>query len=311
MSHFAVLVITDQEPTHEVLSAALQPFHEYECTGIDDQYVVDVDVTDEVEQGFAKYTYRRWVDAAGVKHDPYDDRFYRDPTDAETKEIGPIAGTGGSAKLSWSSRDWGDGKGYRTKVHMTAAEVGMTEVDVPASEVKSIEVWAKDYGGWERREDGRFIKHTNPNAQWDWWVLGGRYNGRLFAKDDAVTFKGRGGLMTPVSDDGADAVRRGDLDFEAMKANKVAERRGWVADPGPFGLPALAEGQTREQWIESAPAISAWAVLKDGEWTEKGSMGWWGISTGDKDDAEWEASVSRLVEGLDPDKWVSVVDCHI
>ena len=52
MSHFAVLVITEQEPIDDVLSAALQPFHEYECTGIDDKYVVDVDVTDEVEAGW-------------------------------------------------------------------------------------------------------------------------------------------------------------------------------------------------------------------------------------------------------------------
>ena len=45
MSHFTVLVITDSEPTNEVLSATLQPFHEYECTGIDDVYVRDVDRT--------------------------------------------------------------------------------------------------------------------------------------------------------------------------------------------------------------------------------------------------------------------------
>ena len=53
MSHFTVLVITpDNNPG--TLEAALQPFHEYECTGIEDQYVVDVDVTDEVEKAWDK-----------------------------------------------------------------------------------------------------------------------------------------------------------------------------------------------------------------------------------------------------------------
>ena len=39
MSHFTVLVSL-KENTEEALKAALQPFHEYECTGIEDQYVV-------------------------------------------------------------------------------------------------------------------------------------------------------------------------------------------------------------------------------------------------------------------------------
>ena len=44
MSHFAVLVVTDQYPSDEVLTETLQPWHEYECTGIKDQYVVDLDM---------------------------------------------------------------------------------------------------------------------------------------------------------------------------------------------------------------------------------------------------------------------------
>jgi hypothetical protein len=41
MSHFSVLVAL-KEATEEALEAALQPFHEYECTDINDQYVVFV-----------------------------------------------------------------------------------------------------------------------------------------------------------------------------------------------------------------------------------------------------------------------------
>jgi len=51
MSHFTVLVVTD---TAEELEAALQPFHEYECTGIEDEYVIDVDRTDEVTEFLEK-----------------------------------------------------------------------------------------------------------------------------------------------------------------------------------------------------------------------------------------------------------------
>ena len=42
MSHFVVLVVGND------IEKQLQPFHEFECTGIDDEYVQDVDITDEV-----------------------------------------------------------------------------------------------------------------------------------------------------------------------------------------------------------------------------------------------------------------------
>lgn len=47
MSHFSVLVISPTELTTETLGAILQPWHEFECTGKDDQYVQDVDITEE------------------------------------------------------------------------------------------------------------------------------------------------------------------------------------------------------------------------------------------------------------------------
>ena len=47
MSHFAVMVITEAQPTEEVLSRVLAPWHEFECTGTNDEYVVDLDITEE------------------------------------------------------------------------------------------------------------------------------------------------------------------------------------------------------------------------------------------------------------------------
>lgn len=36
MSHFTVLVVTDTQPTQDILHATLLPFHEYECTGYEE-----------------------------------------------------------------------------------------------------------------------------------------------------------------------------------------------------------------------------------------------------------------------------------
>ena len=56
MSHFTVLVVTDRP---EQLEPALQPFHEYECTGIEDQYVEFIDESEEIEQDWEKMTMTR------------------------------------------------------------------------------------------------------------------------------------------------------------------------------------------------------------------------------------------------------------
>lgn len=42
MSHFAVLVVGND------IGKQLQPFHEFECNGINDEYVEDNEVTDKV-----------------------------------------------------------------------------------------------------------------------------------------------------------------------------------------------------------------------------------------------------------------------
>lgn len=337
MSHFSVLVITDEEPDHDVLAAVLQPFHEYECTGVEDQYVVDVDVTEEVLSGYAKATETRLRDPDGALHNRFDES--------------------GNWKPEFSQP--GD-YGQRREL----IPDGWTSVEIPTSDVEDIETWAKDYGGWFKR-DGRFYDRTNPNKKWDWWAVGGRYNGRLLTvAGDGM--KGEGGLMTPVKATGFDAVRRDNLDFAAMKLARQAERQKWLdevvakakLEPGEIdaAFAAVARYQaewqtlphprprgseyyawmrshshdgdlaarlsepnfelpdvttTTAEWVSAAPSITAFAVLKDGEWTERGSMGWWGMVADEKDRNEWEPAVSALVDTLPGERWITVVDCHI
>ncbi len=57
MSHFSVLVIGDDPETQ------LAPFHEFECTGVDDQYIHDIDITDRLRASYAKACERRLKDS--------------------------------------------------------------------------------------------------------------------------------------------------------------------------------------------------------------------------------------------------------
>ena len=56
MSHFTVLVVTNEKPTGEVLEKALAPFHEFECTGVDNEYVQDIDVTEKLRKEYLEQT---------------------------------------------------------------------------------------------------------------------------------------------------------------------------------------------------------------------------------------------------------------
>lgn len=53
------------------------------------------------------------------------------------------------------------------------------------------------------------------------------------------------------------------------------------------------------------------AVVKDGEWFQKGRMGWWGIITNAKDDDVWEEEVARLLSDVSDETTMSIIDCHI
>jgi hypothetical protein len=74
VSHFAVFVVTPEFPTEAVLTKTLAPWHEFECTGRDDEYIVDVDKTDEAKARFAEDTETRLRDADGNLHNRFDEQ---------------------------------------------------------------------------------------------------------------------------------------------------------------------------------------------------------------------------------------------
>lgn len=281
MSHFSVIVATKDEPTEEVLDRELQPFHEFECTATDDQFVQDVDVTEERVSSWKDGASSRLRDLEGGLHCPYDDRFFREPTAEEIKRIGPMAGSGCGDGVQWSSREWNDGRGYRTKIKFIPP--GWTEVEVPLPELSTLEQWLeadgvrvvtsaadldlkKDhkYGYAIKTADGvRIIRRTNPNHKWDYWRVGGRYagkfqiKGRIAAprKDLSWEWEREPDIERPT---GVDQCRKDALDFDAMKAAAVASRRKFwdeclakselTADE--LSLAIATANELHRQWLE-------------------------------------------------------------
>ena len=229
MSHFTVLVIGNN------VDDQLAPFHEFECTGKNDQYVKDVDVTEEYRQSYMKETTKYLVSPTGEKVDYYDNRFYRKPN-AEEKKKDPFA------------RDVRD------------VPAGWTELSVPTHTVQNFAEYAKDYGGHEvigplltpdlegkhqfgyirLNEDGevdKIIRRTNPDKKWDWYVIGGRWTGFLKLKAGAIGNTGSPGLMTEAAPSGyADQTTKGSVDWQGMRdaaGTKAAARWDEVRKASP------------------------------------------------------------------------------
>lgn len=250
MSHFSVIVVTKDEPNEETIGYQMAPFHEFECTGQDDEFVQDIDITEKTRQEYLEQKTAMYVDIDGKRHDPYQDRFYRDFTSVELKAVGgrPL-GTGYGDGICWTSKDWGDGRGYRAKVHFLPD--GWEEIQVPRSEVQTFATFINEWNGIKLTmsvpqndedykygycltdENGKVLKvidRTNPNKKWDYWRIGGRYAGKFFVKQVATAGIAALSWEWKHSDNKPDAesvdwCRKCDLDRDRMQRERIAQRQ--------------------------------------------------------------------------------------
>jgi hypothetical protein len=170
----------------------------------------------------------------------------------------------------------------------------------------------------------------NPNSKWDWYQLGGRWTGYFKLKVKAKGKKGKPGIMTESSKEGyADSCRKGDIDFEGMLVESKEEmiknfkqrykdyRAGKVnkALLEYSGIKFVkGDIEPLESYLErNAGSIKdilcTYALVKEGKWYEKGKMGWFGMSSNEKD--TWEDEFMKMFNALPDDEIVSVYDCHI
>ena len=161
-------------------------------------------------------------------------------------------------------------------------------------------------------EEGNLYTTRNPLSKWDYYEVGGRFSGLLRTKDGKRTDEGR----------------VGDLDFSADKDAYAEALRFWDRNVEKKGKPKKGEEffslrsenyykktyGNREEYARRASSFSTYAVVTpDGEWHEKGEMGWWAISYASPEEAAaWTDSYEKkFIESADPDLIMTIIDCHI
>jgi hypothetical protein len=151
------------------------------------------------------------------------------------------------------------------------------QIDVPAMEADGV---AKATERWTLY--AAVTKHTKPNRTWD-------------------------------------AIRSAHADIEAARAEYAAQPRVAAihADPkvserliGFMGSPdEFLCGQKAFIARARLESFCPFACIIDGEWRERGSMGWWGCVSNENRD--WPAEFRAMWKSVPRDTPVTVVDCHV
>lgn len=133
-----------------------------------------------------------------------------------------------------------------------------------------------DEDGFEDRYNfcygsGKTLTQYNPQSKWDWWVLGGRWDGALAGLEEI--------------DDNEHGFNFGD-EFHQPDRNVVK-----LADSNPDFTPYAY-------------------ITPDGVWHGQGEMGWWGISRGDEERTVWAEEWATIRKEYG-DNLAAQLDCHI
>jgi len=174
----------------------------------------------------------------------------------------------------------------------------------------------------------------NPKAKWDWYQLGGRWTGFFRLKPKTNGNLGNPSLVSSRRAEygTADQAYKRDIDFEKMAQDQFEEsselydkfealyKEGKMdASTGYFEYGVNNVGkdadhyvpESREAFLKRRAAVCTFAVLKDGEWYERGEMGWWGCVSDEKKPEEWNDQFNKLLGELPEDTLLSMFDCHI
>lgn len=166
------------------------------------------------------------------------------------------------------------------------------------------------YGGSMFDDEGNLLTTRNPNGKWDWFVIGGRWEGYLKLKDGSR----------------ANYAKIKDIDFSMDKKAYEEAKRYWElvvdgelpeeGEEKPFSFYKkeyyLETYGDKEAYAKRMAQFSVFALLNEGEWFEQGQMGWFGMSdkTKESEDA-FLLKMQEIINNANPEHYFIVVDCHI
>ena len=166
-------------------------------------------------------------------------------------------------------------------------------------------------------EEGNLLSTYNEDSKWDWWQVGGRWQGLLFVKEGSPGLVGETGFMDSGMEKRdvpgyfqADGAKVKDINFDIFDKSEREETKNYYESEFAF----QNKFGTFENFAEAFKYKITYAILdsRNNQWIEPGKMGWWAQTDETKESkAEYIAFCKEFYTTLDPEDWVVIVDCHI
>lgn len=198
---------------------------------------------------------------------------------------------------NWYAEYLKDPEGYKRK-HTTPEHIKYISEEFPKKLEWTDEQVYEDYISYYREDiengadwcriglDGSLWKTTNENAKWDWYSKGGRWSEGIKTKDGKYVNEC---LLKDI-----DWTEFSDEDYGEETENLWGEK-----------YRPLKEGV---RWCFTKSSVP-FCLVVDGEWVERANMGWWGMTSNEKDN--WNEVFHDILSRLPEDSEVTLMDFHI
>ena len=200
------------------------------------------------------------------------------------------------------------------------------------------EEWA--FADWHEEQQA-YGYYSNPDAQWDWYSIGGRWPCQLLVKDTCAQYvpsvleQGDHELQPPAGYRWASAARMKDIQWDAIREyhrGLLEERYSKLKEIFQTGNPpqnfygkcvedgiwfggklVFRKGETLEEYLirmdwsrtRKYPMPACNFLDLDGNWEGEAVFGWNSYSQ------DWEDALDAFLSALSPEDVLVVVDCHI
>lgn len=213
---------------------------------------------------------------------------------------------------------------------------------------KSTAEYAEEYCGYDfHSEYNAYGYLCNPHSFWDWYSIGGRWPFQFLVKDTSEYLVGeRSWDDDDTKREAPDGyiwvcgARKKNIAWDVMKAWSIQSARktyallaeSFAAGECPEGSywhitedgicsffdQLYIKGETEEEYLqrndlapEQRMLPGAYSFLRNGEWISKGDMGWWGVSTNEKEHESWLKMMADYIDSVPEDDVIVGIDCHI
>ena len=315
MSHFSVAVFQDGSRTVEELLAPYQENNMGDCPG---QYLRFVSATESSREEYETGEGERVCLEDGSYMYPWDEEGLKEVFTNITYNDGRDHSSFYGKKSEYLLRNSRDPFLGDVQIIFLLGDKGAKLQTLPYKEIyPTLQDYVRDYveAPWdEEKQDYGYWE--NPDAKWDWWQKGGRWDK----------------LLKPFHGERCAEARVADIDFEIDQHWYNEKLRWWevVIEGSPirrsqgekesdfsnfYKIEYLLDRYKNKEIFAKvqSSAITDAVLTPDGKWYQRGDMGWFGTNSATAEEAyNWDMRFKEtFIDKADPDWILTIVDCHI